>query len=64
MLVLSRKLGESIVINGGVTVYVIEVRGKVVRLGIDAPKAIPIRRSECDGRIPEDGRTFAAKKKS
>ena len=46
MLVLSRKHGESIVIDGAVKVHVIEVKGNVVRLGIDAPKEVAIRRSE------------------
>ena len=50
MLVLSRKNGESIVIDEAVKVHVLEVKGKVVRLGIDAPKETPIRRSELQER--------------
>jgi carbon storage regulator len=46
MLVLSRRAGESIVINGGITVSVIRVKGKVVQIGIDAPVDVSIRRSE------------------
>lgn len=46
MLVLSRRSGESIVIGKGITVTVMHVRGKAVSLGIDAPKAIEVRRSE------------------
>ena len=46
MLVLSRKFGESVVIGGGITVTVIKVKGNAVQLGFDAPKDIPIRRSE------------------
>jgi carbon storage regulator len=46
MLVLSRKLGQSLVIGGGITVTVIKVKGSTVQLGIDAPKEVPIRRSE------------------
>ena len=46
MLVLSRRNGESIVIGGGITVKVLRVKGNVVQLGIDAPKEIPIQRSE------------------
>jgi carbon storage regulator len=49
MLVLSRKHGESIVIDGDVKVYVIEVTNNRVRLGIEAPKGIPVRRSERSG---------------
>jgi carbon storage regulator len=46
MLVLSRRIGESIVIGGGITVKVLKMKGNVVHLGFDAPKEIPIRRSE------------------
>ena len=51
MLVLSRKHGESIVIDGAIKVQVIEVKGNVVRLGIDAPKEIPVHRSELYERL-------------
>lgn len=46
MLVLSRKRGQEIVINGNITLTVVEITDKVVRLGIQAPKDIPIMRSE------------------
>jgi carbon storage regulator len=46
MLVLSRKTNESIVIDGNITISVLQVKGKIVRLGIEAPKDIPIRRKE------------------
>jgi carbon storage regulator len=46
MLVLSRKKNESIVINDNITVVVVEVRGDKVRLGIDAPKEVPVHRLE------------------
>ncbi|MFM9965910.1 MAG: carbon storage regulator CsrA [Planctomycetaceae bacterium] len=46
MLVLSRKPNESIVINDQIVVTVIEVRGDKVRLGIQAPRDVPIHRSE------------------
>ena len=46
MLVLSRKKYQSIVIGDGITVTILEIRGKTVRLGIEAPKEIPIRRCE------------------
>jgi len=46
MLVLSRRLGASIVIGGGIMVKVLRVKGNVVQLGIDAPKEIAIQRSE------------------
>ena len=46
MLVLARKVGQSIVINDNIKILVIEVRGDQVRLGIEAPRSIPVHRSE------------------
>lgn len=48
MLVLARKVGQSIVIgeNPEITMTVIEVRGDQVRLGIDAPRDVPVHRKE------------------
>ena len=46
MLVLSRKLNESIVINDNIVVTVLGVKGDRVRIGIDAPGEIPVHRQE------------------
>jgi len=46
MLVLSRKKNESIVINNKITVVVVEIRGDKVRLGVEAPKEVPVHRLE------------------
>ena len=46
MLVLSRKKTESIVINNDITIVVVELRGDKVRLGVEAPKEIPVHRRE------------------
>ena len=46
MLVLSRKKNESIVINNDITVVVVDIRGDKVRLGVEAPKEIPVHRRE------------------
>jgi carbon storage regulator len=59
MLVLSRKNGESIVIDGTITVTVLAFTGNVVRLGIEAPKEISILRSELSPKIQENERTLA-----
>ena len=58
MLVLSRKKNESIVINNDITVTVVEIRGDKVRLGIVAPKEVPVHRQEVyeaiHGKSPGD----------
>lgn len=46
MLVLSRKLNETIVIDGNIRVTVLDIRGGQVRLGIEAPGQVPIFREE------------------
>ena len=51
MLVLSRKKNESIVINNDITIVVVEIRGDKVRLGVDAPKEVPVHRREVYDQI-------------
>lgn len=46
MLVLSRKKNESIVIRDDIVITVVDVRGDKVRLGIEAPKDVPVHRRE------------------
>ena len=53
MLVLTRRLGEEIVINGDIRVKVIMVQGEKVRLGITAPASVPVDRSEIHERRAE-----------
>jgi carbon storage regulator len=56
LLILSRKKNESIVINGDITVIVVEIRGDKVRLGIESPKEImPHRREVYDAIRRVDG---------
>lgn len=50
MLVLSRKIGERIVIGGKVVVTIIEIKGGKVQIGIEAPVEITIDREEVDER--------------
>ena len=52
MLVLSRKLGEKIIIEPGIEIAVVEIQGGKVRLGIEAPRDVSIRRQElaCEAR--------------
>ena len=54
MLVLSRKLGEMIVVNGDITVKVIEIGRGRVQLGICAPRETPIHREEVYRRIERE----------
>lgn len=51
MLVLTRRPGESIVIGEEIVVTVLEVRGESVRLGITAPREIPVHREEVFAQI-------------
>ena len=53
MLVLSRKHGQSLVIDGNTVVRVLEIRGNLVRLGIEAPEDVAVLRSELTGH-PQD----------
>ncbi|MBW3542526.1 MAG: carbon storage regulator CsrA [Planctomycetes bacterium] len=46
MLVLSRKKNESIIIDEGIRITIVEIRGDKVRLGIEAPREVPVHRSE------------------
>jgi len=60
MLVLSRKPGESIVVGGEITVTVLEVRGDMVRVGIDAPRSIAVHRKEVHDELMAANRDAAA----
>ncbi|MBX7072541.1 MAG: carbon storage regulator CsrA [Pirellulales bacterium] len=55
MLVLSRKKNESIVINNDITIVVVEIRGDKVRLGVEAPKEVPVHRQEVYEAIKRNG---------
>ncbi len=52
MLVLTRRVGEAILIDGGVRVTVVGVRGGQIRLGIEAPPSVGVRREESAARRP------------
>jgi carbon storage regulator len=59
MLVLTRKIGESIKINEDVKITVIDVKGKNIRLGIEAPRDTKIYREEVFLRIKQENRSAA-----
>lgn len=54
MLVLTRKVNQSIVIGDGVEVVVLEVRGEQVRIGIKAPRDVAVHRKEIYEQIQEE----------
>ena len=53
MLVLSRKKDESVFIGDEVRIFIVDIRGDTVRLGIEAPNRIPVHRSEVYEAIKE-----------
>ena len=57
MLILTRRPGESITIGEDVTVTVVTVNGNHVRLGINAPRSVPVVREEIHGTIAEENGT-------
>jgi carbon storage regulator len=59
MLILTRRVGESVVIGEDVTVTVLGVKGNQVRIGINAPKTVAVHREEIFERI-KSGRTDGA----
>lgn len=60
MLVLTRKLGESIAIDDNIKIMVVQIKGKQVRLGIQAPKETKIHRQEVYEAIQASNKEAAA----
>lgn len=56
MLALTRKKGEAIMINNNVEITILEVRGDQVKVGISAPKDVPIYRKEVYLQIQEENK--------
>ena len=56
MLALTRKKDESLVINNNIEVTILEVRGEQVKIGISAPKEVPIYRKEVFLQIQEENK--------
>ena len=61
MLILTRKIGETVMIGNDVSITVLRVKGNQVRLGVDAPKDVSVQRQEIFERIASgDGVTAIA----
>lgn len=61
MLILSRKIGESVVIDGRVIVKIIRTDGDTVKVGIEAPSSIPVHRQEVYEEIQRANREAATR---
>lgn len=59
MLALSRKINESIIINENIEVTILEIKGDQVKIGINAPKSVPIFRKELYLQIEEANKESA-----
>lgn len=64
MLILTRKLGDSITIGDSIRVSVLGIRGRQVRLGIDAPSDVVVHREEIYLRIQQENRKAVGNAKS
>jgi carbon storage regulator len=62
MLVLTRKLGESVTIGDNIKISVIDIKGRQVRLGIEAPPEMTIHREEIYAKIQEENQRAAMMK--
>lgn len=60
MLILSRRIGETLMIGDEITVVVLGVKGNTVRIGVTAPKAVAVHRSEIFERVLAEKRPEAA----
>lgn len=62
MLVLTRKLGETIRIGDNITVKIVDLDGRHVKLGIEAPKSVAVNREEIYERIQRENRAASVSK--
>mgnify|MGYP000278884625 CR=1 FL=1 len=54
MLILTRRVGESLIINDDIVINILGVKGNQIRIGIKAPKEIPVHREEIYNRIQSE----------
>jgi carbon storage regulator len=63
MLILSRKIGESIIIEDKIEISVVDIKGDQIKLGIEAPKNVKIYRMEVYNAIQNENREAAGTSK-
>ena len=61
MLILSRRVGERVVIGEDISITVLRIKGNQVRLGVDAPKSIAVQREAVSERIKPEVTTVVGK---
>jgi carbon storage regulator len=60
MLILTRRIGETIVIGDNITVTILDAKGYQIRIGVDAPKEVSVHREEIYERIQREGNKHVA----
>ena len=63
MLALTRKKGEALVINNNVEVTILEIRGDKIKIGVNAPKEVPVYRKEVYLQIQKENKASVAEDK-
>lgn len=61
MLIITRRIGEKLMIGDDVSIIVLDVKGNQVRIGIDAPREVAVHREEIYHRIQQENSQNAAK---
>jgi carbon storage regulator len=60
MLIITRRAGEKVMVGDDVVVHVMEIAGNTVRVGIEAPRSLPVYREEIWHAVREENRAAAA----